>query len=53
MLSSTVQVRVGLLIMMLSRPVLHRSYLSGGQGVRARSSSKTERLHSVVVLPKG
>ena len=34
----------------LSRPVLCRSYLSGGQGVRARSSGKTERLRSVVTL---
>ena len=39
--------------MLLSRPVLCRSYLSEGQGVRARSSGKTERLRSVVVLPKG
>ena len=37
----------------MSRPVLCRSYLSRGQGVRARSSSKTERLRSVVMLPEG
>ena len=37
----------------MSRPVLRRSYLSGGQGVRAWSSGKTERLRSVVVLPEG
>ena len=37
----------------LSRPVLRRSYLSGGQGVRAWSSGKTKRLCSMVALPKG
>ena len=37
----------------LSRLVLHRSYRSGGQGVRAWSSGKTKRLRSVVALPKG
>ena len=37
----------------LSRPVLRQSYLSRGQGVRARSSGKTERLRSIVALPKG
>ena len=37
----------------VSRLVLRRSYLSGGQGVRARSSGKTKRLRSVVALPKG
>ena len=37
----------------LSRPVLRRSYLLGGQGVRAQSSGKTKRLRSIVVLPEG
>ena len=37
----------------VSRLVLRRSYLSGGQGVRAWSSGKTERLRSVVALPEG
>ena len=37
----------------VSRPVLRRSYLLEGQGVRAWSSGKTERLCSVVALPEG
>ena len=39
---------------LLSRPILHWAYLSGGQGVRAQSSGKTERDYVVMShFPKG